>query len=84
VDLNGDGPTIDTDFDADEGVDLGVLDAIETELADVERALVRLDDGTYGTCEECGRVFSDSELEDTPGSRLCPEHARSTGPTADA
>ena len=47
--------------------DLDVLGAIELELADVSRALERLDEGTYGTCEACGaaRVF---EVQMTPNA----------------
>src|SRR5438067_2617864 len=35
--------------------DLSILERVESELNDVEHALSRLDDGTYGTCEVCGR-----------------------------
>jgi RNA polymerase-binding transcription factor DksA len=35
--------------------DFSILEQVEAELADVERALARLDHGTYGTCERCGK-----------------------------
>src|SRR5207302_5629929 len=35
--------------------DISILEQIEAELADVEHALHRLDDGTYGTCEVDGK-----------------------------
>jgi RNA polymerase-binding transcription factor len=54
--------------------ELSMLDRIEAELADVERALRRLDEGTYGTCEACGRSIEDSLLEASPQKRFCPEH----------
>ncbi len=54
--------------------DLSILEQIEAELADVEHALRRLDDGTYGTCEVCGRAIPDERLEALPATRLCLQH----------
>jgi RNA polymerase-binding transcription factor DksA len=54
--------------------DLSILEQVEAELADVEHALRRLDDGTYGTCEVCGKVIPDDRLEAMPATRLCLEH----------
>ena len=51
--------------------DLTILDNIEGELADVEHALQRLDDGTYGTCEACGKPIDDARLEAMPATRFC-------------
>ena len=33
---------------------VGQADALTAKLADVERALAKLDDGTYGLCDRCG------------------------------
>lgn len=54
--------------------DLTKLAQVESELADVERALVRLDEGTYGTCEACGAVIDDERLAAEPGTAFCAEH----------
>jgi RNA polymerase-binding transcription factor DksA len=54
--------------------DLSILEQVEAELADVEHALRRLDDGTYGTCEVCGKAIPDERLEAMPAARLCLEH----------
>ena len=54
--------------------DLSVLARVEGELTDVERALQRLDDGTYGTCSVCGTPVSDAELEAAPASAFCAQH----------
>jgi len=54
--------------------DLSILEQVEAELADVEHALRRLDDGTYGTCEVCGREIPDERLEAMPATRLCLQH----------
>ncbi len=51
--------------------DLTLLDSIEGELADVEHALQRLDQGTYGTCEACGKSIPDDRLEALPATRFC-------------
>lgn len=51
-----------------------VLEEVEVALAGVERALRRLDDGTYGTCEVCGRP-SETRAGDLPTAGLrCSEH----------
>jgi RNA polymerase-binding transcription factor DksA len=57
-----------------DGVDLRRLDAIEQALLDVESALVRLGEGTYGRCETCGSVMSDDELTQAPARRFCRAH----------
>ena len=60
--------------DPDEGEDAGVLDEIEAELAEVEAALTRLDDGTYGSCEVCGASLDDEQLAQRPLARHCQDH----------
>jgi RNA polymerase-binding transcription factor DksA len=54
--------------------DFSILDQIEAELGDVERALRRLDDGTYGRCEACGETIGDERLEAMPATRFCLHH----------
>lgn len=54
--------------------DLSILERIEAELHDVEHALRRLDEGTYGLCEACGRPIREDRLEAMPATRLCLEH----------
>ncbi len=53
--------------------DLSILESVQAELADVEHALRRLDEGTYGICEACGRPIDDSRLEAMPAARFCLE-----------
>lgn len=53
--------------------DLSILEGVQAELADVEHALHRLDEGTYGTCEACGRPIDDGRLEAVPAARFCLE-----------
>jgi DnaK suppressor protein len=40
-------------------------------LADVERALEKLDDGSYGTCDRCGTEIAAERLRARPWSVLC-------------
>ena len=50
------------------------LDAAERDIDDVETALRRLDDGTYGTCELCGAVIPEDVLAADPARRTCAAH----------
>jgi len=51
--------------------DISILDQVEGELAEIEHALQRLDDGSYGTCEACGKPIGDDRLEAMPATRFC-------------
>ena len=44
-------------------------------LNDVDDALVKLDNGTFGTCEGCGQPISPDRLEAKPTAKLCMECA---------
>ncbi len=44
-------------------------------LNDVEAALVKLDNGTFGVCEGCGQPIPPARLEAKPTARLCIECA---------
>jgi len=44
-------------------------------LADVQAALLKLDNGSFGTCEGCGQPIAPARLEAKPGARLCMECA---------
>jgi DnaK suppressor protein len=48
---------------------------LQEQLDDVEHALQRLDEGSYGTCEVCGEAIADARLEAMPATRFCIEHA---------
>jgi RNA polymerase-binding protein DksA len=51
--------------------ELAILDRTDRQLVDVDRALERLDAGTYGTCELCGRPIGATRLRARPAARLC-------------
>lgn len=38
---------------------------------EVDAAIARMQDGTYGTCENCGKPIGDERLDARPVARLC-------------
>jgi RNA polymerase-binding transcription factor DksA len=49
------------------------LTMVEEELREVDDALRRLADGTYGMCEACGRPIEEARLQAKPAARFCVE-----------
>jgi DnaK suppressor protein len=60
---------------AEQGEQQALSAELRDQLDDVEKALTRLDEGTYGTCEVCGQPIGDARLEVMPATRFCIEHA---------
>lgn len=56
--------------------DLSILESTDEQLRDIELALARIEDGSYGTCEVCGRPIGDERLRAKPSARLCIDHQR--------
>ena len=54
--------------------DVALLERISAELAGVDAALRRLDDGTYGSCEVCGEPVDDGKLAGDPLATRCDAH----------
>jgi DnaK suppressor protein len=52
---------------------LGLVDTITTLLSDVDQALQRVADGTYGICDACGNPIGAERMEFRPTSRYCVE-----------
>jgi RNA polymerase-binding transcription factor DksA len=50
------------------------VSAIETTLNDVDRALERLRLGTYRSCQVCGTLIDDADLESNPLLASCRSH----------
>lgn len=50
---------------------ISVVTALRENLRDTERALAKMDAGTYGDCERCGRTISPERLEALPWALLC-------------
>ncbi len=50
---------------------VAVHDGLQATLAEVERALAKLDGGSYGRCDACGDPIPDGRLEVLPWAVLC-------------
>ena len=59
--------------------DLALRDRNEQHLAEVEAAIARLDDGTYGACTRCGRPLAPERLEALPLAAHCIDCQRLVG-----
>jgi RNA polymerase-binding transcription factor len=51
----------------------------EQHLADLDQALSRLDQGSYGRCERCGRPIAPARLAARPAARTCIACAQAGG-----
>jgi DnaK suppressor protein len=60
---------------AEQGENQALAARLRDQLDDVELALGKLDDGTYGRCEVCGREIGQARLEVMPATRFCIDHA---------
>lgn len=65
---------------ADEVEDFGenqaILAKLEPQLAQVDLALKKIADGTYGKCDVCGEEISEDRLNANPSATTCVEHAK--------
>jgi DnaK suppressor protein len=52
---------------------VSILERVEAQLREVEAAFERLEKGTYGICEACGRPIEPARLEERPFARFCLE-----------
>lgn len=52
---------------------VAVHDKLQLTMADVVRALAKIDEDTYGTCDVCGGPIGDERLEALPWATLCVE-----------
>jgi RNA polymerase-binding protein DksA len=68
----GDTATAMYDRELDEGLEEG---ARET-LVEIDAALQRIEDGTYGICEGCGKPIGAERLSAIPWARLCIDDQR--------
>jgi DnaK suppressor protein len=50
---------------------IAVVRALRSNLRDVQRAVTKMDAGTYGICERCGRRISPERLEALPWAVRC-------------
>ncbi len=78
---SGTGPAFDDNFAdsgqvaAEQGENKALAGQFRAELDEVERALAKLDEGTYGRCETCDEQIAPARLEALPTARFCIAHA---------
>jgi len=60
---------------AEQGESRVIAASLRDQLSDVERALHKIDYGTYGKCEVCGDDIAEARLEAMPATRFCIKHA---------
>src|SRR3954454_11445627 len=51
--------------------DVGVVDSLNATEERIERALAKLDEGSYGICDRCGKPIPPARMEAAPESVLC-------------
>lgn len=56
---------------AEQGENRALVSQLEETLEDVERAIAKLDEGSYGRCEQCGQPIGEARLEAMPATRYC-------------
>lgn len=64
-----------TSMAVDRLAQVAVHDRLQLTRVDVVRALEKLDEGSYGTCEVCGRPILPARLEALPWAVRCVEDA---------
>ncbi|HEY3185412.1 MAG TPA: TraR/DksA C4-type zinc finger protein [Gaiellaceae bacterium] len=60
----------------DRELDQGLEEGAQQTLAQIDRALAKIDDGTYGICERCGKPISEERLRARPWATLCIDDQR--------
>jgi len=60
----------------DREIDYSLGENADQVLREIDAALKRIDDGSYGTCTECGRQIDEERLEARPWAKLCIDDAR--------
>jgi DnaK suppressor protein len=68
----GDMASVTFDRELDEGLGEGA----QQTLSQIDRALAKLDDGTYGICERCGGPVGEERLRARPWATLCIDDQR--------
>ena len=79
------GGEVDLEFDDDfadrglvageQGENRALADTLQPQLDLVDRALQRIDDGTYGSCVTCGEAIAEERLAALPAADRCIVHA---------
>src|SRR3989344_3204448 len=70
-----DGAGKEEDEEADEAEEtatyLGLQEALHNKITHIKKALARIEEGVYGTCEKCGGEIGGAVFDAEPESSLC-------------
>ncbi len=66
-DESGEGGTVTVDRERDLALSAQAMAAVE----EIDHALAKMNNGTYGICENCGKLIPKARLEALPYARLC-------------
>jgi len=79
------GGDIELDFDgnfadsgqvaAEQGENKVLAESLQEQLNNVQSALAKIDDGTYGQCLKCGKTIGEARLDAMPATPFCIDHA---------
>ncbi|MCP4716552.1 MAG: RNA polymerase-binding protein DksA [Deltaproteobacteria bacterium] len=58
-------------LESDRNFTLRIRDRERKLKSKIEKAIARIDDGTFGTCEECGEDISEGRLKARPVTTMC-------------
>lgn len=56
--------------------DLSIVEDLDSQIVEVDHAMQRIEHGTYGRCEACGREIGVDRLEARPAARFCLDDQR--------
>ena len=56
------------------GENRAINDTLEVRFNNIRRALEKMDDGTFGTCEICHKEIEEERLNANPAARTCEAH----------
>lgn len=58
-------------------IDSALTEELTPHLHEIENALKKIEDGTYGNCEVCGNAIEEERLQVNPSSKTCISHMNS-------
>ncbi len=64
---------------AEKALVLSMAEGVLESVREIDAALARIDEGTYGSCESCGQPIGDERLDARPVARLCVSCKRRAG-----
>lgn len=68
-------PSIDLEERAEDARETILIDRLDDrrrrEIEEIDRALRRISEGAYGTCERCGKAVSEARLTVLPATPVC-------------